>query len=115
MIKRANEMEIVTELCPENGKGILQLTIPSDYFEKPEKLCAFALAELEPGAEVGFHVHTGEGEMYYVLSGEGEYNDNGVIVPIKAGDVTYCKSGEGHGISNTGTEKLIFNAMTIYD
>ena len=53
--------------------------------------------------------------MYYVLSGEGEYDDNGVIVPVKAGDVTFCKNGEGHGLTNTGKEDLVFNAMIIYE
>ena len=115
MITRKDEMEVLTELCPENGKGLLELVKPSNYFDKPEKLSFFALATLKPGAEVGYHIHTGEVEMYYVLSGEGVYNDNGVEVPIKAGDVTYCKSGEGHGIANTGAEDLVFNAMIIYD
>lgn len=115
MITRKDEMEVMTELCPENGKGLLELVKPSNYFDKPEKLSFFALATLKPGAEVGYHIHKGEGEMYYVLSGEGVYNDNGVIVLIKAGDVTYCKSGEGHGIENTGSEDLVFNAMIIYD
>lgn len=115
MITRKENMEVLTELSPENGKGVLELVKPSNYFDKQEKLSFFALATLKPGAGVGYHVHTGEGEMYYVLSGKGEYNDNGVIVPIKAGDVTYCKSGEGHGIENTGSEDLVFNAMIIYD
>lgn len=115
MIKRADEMETLTEIGAENGVGVLELIKPSEYFDKPEALSFFALATLKPGASVGYHVHTGETEMYYVLSGEGEYNDNGVIVPIKAGDVTYCKNGEGHGIENTGSEDLVFNAMIIYE
>ena len=115
MIKKGNEMAVLAENGAEGGVGTLELIKPSDYFEKPESLSFFALATLKPGASVGYHVHTGETEMYYVLSGEGEYDDNGVIVPVKAGDVTFCKNGEGHGITNTGDVDLVFNAMIIYE
>ena len=115
MIKKANEIATMTELGAEGGVGVLELIKPSDYFDKPESLSFFALATLKPGASVGYHVHTGETEMYYILSGEGEYDDNGVIVPVKAGDVTFCKNGEGHGLVNTGKEDLVFNAMIIYE
>ncbi len=115
MIRRAEEMETMEELCPENGKGLIKVIKPSEYYDKHEKLSFFALAKLEPGAEVGYHVHVGESEMYYILSGEGEFNDNGTIVPIKPGDVTFTPNGEGHSIKNTGTQELVFNAMIVYD
>ena len=31
------------------------------------------------------------------------------------GDVTFTASGEGHGIKNTGSEKLVLMALIIYD
>ena len=115
MIKRANEMKIIKEIGAEQGKGILELTKMSNYFEKPEKLKTFMLAELEPGASVGYHVHTGESESYYIISGEGTYNDDGVDMPVGVGDVTFTPDGHGHGISNTGTEPLKFIALIIFD
>ena len=45
----------------------------------------FSVVEVEPGQAVPFHVHNGENETYYFLSGVGEYSDNGTIVPIAAG------------------------------
>jgi len=116
LIKKEN-INRIEEFAPENGKGLLQLTKMSDMFEagKPEKLRTFALAELEPGAEVGYHVHIGESESYYIISGCGTYNDNGVDVQVMAGDVTFTPNGEGHGITNTGTEVLRFIALIILD
>lgn len=80
-----------------------------------EKLRTFADIVLEPGVAVEFHVHTNESESYYILSGSGQYNDNGKIVPISAGDVTFTAHGEGHGIKNTSNEPLRFIALIILD
>lgn len=115
MLKKSVEMKVIEELCPEDGKGLLKLVKLSDYFEKPAKLRTFAYAELEPGAEVGYHVHSGESESYYILSGNGMYNDNGVSCAVTAGDVTFTPDGTGHGLKNTGSEKLCFIALIILD
>ena len=41
------------------------------------------------------------------------YDDNGKAVPIEAGDVVYCKNGDGHGVKNTGGEDLVFVALIL--
>ena len=115
MLKKAVDMKTIEEFCPENGKGMLKLTKMSDYFNKPEKLRTFAYAELEPGAEVGYHVHHGESESYYILEGEAMYNDNGVMLTVKCGDVTFTPNGQGHGIINIGDGKLCFITLIISD
>ena len=33
--------------------------------------------------------------------------------PSEAGDVTFCKDGDGHGVKNTGTEDLVFVALIL--
>ena len=73
----------------------------------------FSRVTIKPGCELGHHEHHGETETYYVLSGSGMYDDNGKAVPIEAGDVTYCKDGDGHGVKNTGTEDLVFVALIL--
>ena len=50
---------------------------------------------LEKDCGVGYHVHQGDGEIYVILSGEAEYNDNGTITTVKAGDITFTGPGEG--------------------
>lgn len=112
---RKDDRVVVEEMCPENGSGVLHL---DSLFEKknfPENLGMYSRAVLEKGAEVGFHTHNGECENYYILSGTGEYNDNGKITVVKAGDATYTPSGHGHGIKNIGKEPLEFMALVVRD
>lgn len=73
----------------------------------------YAQVTLEPGCEIGWHIHLGESETYYLLSGEGDYNDNGEIRPVKAGDVTVTASGMGHGLLNTGSAPLVMMALIV--
>ena len=73
----------------------------------------YAEVTLEPGCSLGYHEHHNESETYYILRGEGDYNDNGVIRPVKAGDVVFCDDGEGHGLLNNGKEDLKFIALIL--
>ena len=34
---------------------------------------------------------------------------------VKAGDVTFTPDGQGHGMTNTGDEDLVFMALIILD
>ncbi|WP_302359906.1 cupin domain-containing protein [uncultured Megasphaera sp.] len=46
-----------------------------------------------------------------MLSGEGQYDDNGVIRTVKRGDVTYTSDGKGHGLENNSDTDLVFIAL----
>ena len=70
---------------------------------------------LEPGCGLGWHVHTGDGETYFVLRGHAEYNDNGVLTQLHPGDVAFVGSGEGHAIKNTGDEPVELVALILYE
>ena len=112
-IKKDN-LKIETE---ENSKGISTLFVSdlADFEEKNAKLRTFALAKLIPDEEVEFHIHEGECEYYYIISGEALYNDNGKEVSLCAGDTTFTPSGTGHGIKNIGKNDLEFIALIIRD
>lgn len=69
---------------------------------------------LEPGCEVGWHVHHGDGETYYILKGQGEYSDNGAVITLFPGDVAFVDDGEGHSLKNTGGETLEAIALILY-
>ena len=75
----------------------------------------YAQVTLETGCSLGYHEHHNESETYFILSGEGEYNDNGNCRTVKAGDVTFTPDGCGHGLKNTGLEDLVFMALIILD
>ena len=74
----------------------------------------FAHTTLEPGCSIGYHIHNGDSETYYILSGTAEYNDNGTIVTLTSGDVAFTPDGQGHGIKNIGKEPLSFIALILY-
>ena len=74
----------------------------------------FNYIRLEKDCEVAWHIHNGDGETYFILKGEGEYSDNGKIVTLKAGDVTICPAGTGHGIANNSNEDVEICAVIVY-
>lgn len=114
MIKRKNEIKITAEQN-DRGEDKLFLHNLADFGGKNKKLRTFARAVLKPGEEVEFHVHTGESESYYILSGNGMYDDNGCLTSVSAGDVTFTPDQTGHGIKNTGNGDLEFIALIISD
>ena len=101
------------ENAPMGGAGLLLLDKMSQAVKLPDSVGMFAKATLAPGAEVGYHVHSTDSEAYYILSGVGEYTENGVTTLVSAGDVTYTPMGEGHGIKNVGAEPLVFIALIL--
>ena len=70
---------------------------------------------LEKDCGVGYHVHEGDAEIYVIQSGEAEYNDNGTIKTVHAGDVTFTGPGEGHSLTNKKDDPVKFVALIIYE
>ena len=82
--------------------------------ELKDKCGLYARVTLPPGATLGYHEHHGNGESYFILSGEGTYDDNGQKRTIRAGEVTWTPDGTGHGLSNeNGKEDLVFMALIV--
>lgn len=73
----------------------------------------YSVITLEPGCGVGLHKHEGDCETYFILSGEGELNDNGTVTTLRAGDVSFTDSGEQHAIVNKGSEPLVFIGLIL--
>ena len=114
MIKNKKQISISTE---NNNSGEIKLYLSdlADFSNRNPKLRTFAHAVLKAGEEVEFHIHEGESESYYILSGKGLYNDNGELTEVAQGAVTYTPSGSGHGIKNISDENLEFIALIILD
>lgn len=114
MYQNQPQQRVTTE---QNAQGVdkMSLTHLADFAGKNPKLRTFARVALKPGEEVPFHIHTGECEYYYILSGAGVYDDNGEEVAAQPGLVTFTPSGSGHGIRNTGSEMLEFIALILLD
>lgn len=115
MIRRADERK---KLELKNAQGGLETIFPNVILEGEEFTDAgrlFNIVTFPPKSSIGYHMHNGESETYVVLSGEGKYSDNGTEVMVGVGDVTFCPSGEGHGLENIGDEDLVVIALILFD
>lgn len=115
MIRKSSEKQVEKKPGPFNGKGQIQMThILNGQEEMNGKGRTFAQVTIFPGSSIGYHVHQGDGETYYILSGRGLYNHNGTPVEVGAGDVTYCAPGEGHSLECLGEEPIQMIALILY-
>ena len=112
MYKKIQDLKTKTKLNNE-GKEKMFLTDLADFDASDPKIKAYALVQLKPGEAVDYHMHIGESETYFILSGKGIYNDDGNKIDITSGLVTFTPSGHGHGIKNTGDEMLVFIALVV--
>ena len=100
MIRRGNECQIEYREHMRDGDGTVQLT---NFITGPAELCGkgrlFSRLTLNPGCGIGYHVHEGDSELFFILKGTAEYSDNGTICQVSAGDVTICPPGQGHSIT----------------
>ena len=114
MIRRQQD-QVVEFKCIRGGKGeVEQHKICESVDELYGKGRLFNLMIIEPGNSIGEHTHEGDNEIFYFLSGTGEYNDNGTFVQVEPGDTTVCNDGEMHGLVNTGDVPLEFIALILY-
>ena len=97
------------------GNGPAKMTNLLEGQELPKKAGLAAFVELEPGSSIGYHQHIGEGEMYHILSGCGEYTENDVTTTVSAGMVTMVYDQDSHRLVNTGTQPLKLLAVIIKD
>lgn len=65
---------------------------------------------VKPDQRIATHVHPQGQDTWTVLSGNGEYvvGADGASRPLVAGDVAVARTGEAHGVHNTGTVPLVF-------
>lgn len=68
----------------------------------------FSFQVFAPGQETGFlHTHKTHEELYFFLSGKGEFQVDGNVFPVEEGSVV-CVAPEGRrSVRNNGTEPLI--------
>ncbi|MBR2259649.1 MAG: cupin domain-containing protein [Blautia sp.] len=115
MIRRAENCMVEYREKMRDGNGTVKLT---GFIAGPEELNGkgrlFSKITLEPGCSIGYHIHDKDAELFYILSGTASYNDNGEIVTVKAGDVTICPTGQGHGIANETEEVVELIAVIVY-
>lgn len=115
MVRRKNEVVATRKPSPFNGTGEITvrelLNGPEELYEKGR---VFAHTTVYPGCGIGYHVHHNESETYFIMSGSGIFNDNGMEVEFEPGDVLYTGDGEGHSIAATHGEPVEMVALILY-
>lgn len=96
-----------------DGAGTVELTALSGQLPANARL--FTEIRLHPGMSIGYHVHKGETEMFYFVSGKGRVKDDDREFDIQAGDCMATPSGHGHAVACTGDEDLVFVAVIVLD
>ena len=67
----------------------------------------FSLQVFAPGTEGGFyHVHKDHEELYFFLAGEGQYQVDGEIFPVREGTVIRVSPDGKRALKNNGKENL---------
>ncbi len=112
MIK-TREQQTKTSEYNEKGIKAFDLYDLKEFKGISDKIVQFSYVEIDEGEEVPFHVHEGDAENYYIISGEGLYDDNGKEIAVSSGVITFTPSGHGHALKNVGRGKLTFIALVL--
>ncbi len=68
----------------------------------------FSFQAFAPGTETGFlHTHKTHEELYFFLSGKGEFQVDGKVFPVKEGSVVRVAPSGKRSVRNNGAEPLV--------
>lgn len=101
----ASGMVEITGIHQGKGKGKIKFF----RFDGTPAPAHFMIYDLPPGASEGVHVHflddrNKEGsfdEYYYIISGQGQMEIDGQIVPVAQGEHVHTPLEVAHGVENT--------------
>jgi len=114
MKKTKEDLPVKINEKMRGGEGSVRVETMLTPEEMHNKGRLYARLTIMQGSSIGYHVHERETETFLVLSGSGEYSDNGVITDVCAGDVLYTPEGSGHSIKNkSGSEELVLIALIL--
>lgn len=98
----------------KDGVGSVKLTHITDAEGLCQKGRLFSVMELEPGCSIGSHIHENDFEIYYILEGQGQVTDDGVVKKVYPGDTMVTHEGHEHSLKNIGDTTLKFVALILY-
>jgi mannose-6-phosphate isomerase-like protein (cupin superfamily) len=89
---------------PHEGGGD---TIAYPYFAKATDLgMVFRKRVLRRGSAIGYHLQEFD-EVFYILSGTGDYTLNGKSQAVSGGTAILTRAGDSHGLRPTGNHDLV--------
>jgi mannose-6-phosphate isomerase-like protein (cupin superfamily) len=107
MIRRNGEYTVDVRENMRGGDGKVKI---EHFWDEANELKAptrlFARLTIEPGCGIGFHNHDNEEEVFVIVKGTAEADDNGTTVVLNPGDTILTGNGAGHSIKCVGDEPL---------
>lgn len=113
MHKRLIDVKPEVREAPRGGKGRPEFHYMFTPEEMKHKLSMLARITLHPGDAIGYHNHTDDLEVYYVLEGSLDVNDNGTWFKALPGDVIFTADGDYHEVVNKTTDDAIMLAFIV--
>ncbi len=113
MVINTGQMKTIIVDNLRDGVGKTEVTTLIEKEDIQGACRLFARFTLKPGCSIGRHGHEGEEELYYIISGKGVVDDNGVKRNVQEGDATITSSGCFHAIENCGEDELEFLACVL--
>ncbi len=111
LIKKANQQNVAKFERLQEGEGIFNL---ATVIESADKTVGFHYNIMAKDASIGKHYHSEETEYYYIIRGEAEYDDNGTMCTLRAGDIAACKGGEYHAVRAISDEFIFVGIISIH-
>ena len=103
LIQRDSEIA-VAQPGPHEGGGTT--TAYPFFADAAEFAIVFRKRALHPGSGIGCHPH-GKDEIYYVVSGRGEFTLDGVKHQVGPGSAMLTRDGSTHCLKQVGNEDLV--------
>ena len=88
------------DACVQNGKGLIHMKDLTDKEGLYNHGRLFAHVTVDPGCSIGDHPHDHETEFYYIIKGEGVFNDDGTEVATSAPPATARSTAWRTGVRN---------------
>ncbi|MDD2402953.1 MAG: cupin domain-containing protein [Lentisphaerae bacterium] len=106
MIKKTDQLRCETREKMRGGDGCVRiehLWEPKSEMKSLNRMVSRLI--LEPGSSIGAHRHDGEDEIFYIVRGTAQVDDDGNIAVLKAGD-TILTGNAQHSLKNIGDDTL---------
>jgi quercetin dioxygenase-like cupin family protein len=114
MIRRKNEYTVDIREKMRGGDGKVKIEhLWDETNELKSKTRLMAKITLEPGCGIGFHNHDDEEEIFYIIRGTAQAEDNGQTVILNAGDTILTGNGAGHSIKCVGDKAVEMTAVIV--
>lgn len=113
MKTKAGDHRVEIREKARGGKGSVELHHLLEMEQLAPNSRLLCKTIIEPGNSMGFHIHEGESEFFYVFSGVAKFYDGNEEALLYPGDTYFTPSGSGHSIEVIGEKPLEYLALVM--